>query len=715
MRLPPRTGGRRTPLLWPLAVCVALLVPACSGGSGESDDGAGASPFPGPGAPADTVPWGYIETGDLPEIRDRGYLRVVDVVKPEAQYLPRDGSLEALGRRLVELFAADLGLEIHYVLIPPGEDAHRYVLEGKGDVALGKLLGTTAMSSEEMIYSLPFRMVAAQIVTRADDTIEKAADLVGRRIAFQEGTPLYGPFEERLSQVPGIETVMVPADLHPEEILHRVATGEYDTALAESSWTDMALQYRDDIKVAIEADVDLTYAAAMRPGSGSLRREFDEFLLDELPTRGEERGYVTDLDGIKERNALRVLTVNGPASYFIYQGELRGFDYELAKKFADELGVHVQMVVVPSADELVPWLLEGLGDVIAAGSVMVGDDQEASVVKSRPYLYVTPTLVAPLDAPVFDSPGEMAGQTVVLRPHSPYWSIIYSIQALGIDISPQAAPTHYQAEHLIDAVARGEIEYAVEGSHLLDIELAWRDDVKAAGSLSTEVGLPWIVASDNQALMEEINAFIRREYRGTFYNILRKRYFDPDPKAVREAVAEAREGRLSPYDDLFRKYADQYSVDWRLVAAQSYQESRWNPNARSSTGATGLMQVLPRTGREFGFHDLLDPDVGVQAGVRYFQWCWERFEVSLPIADRAAFALAAYNAGWGHVSDARRLAAEYDMDPNRWVGNVEQAMLMKSRRDIAAKTRFGYVRGSEPVNYVRQIMERFRLFVRLTE
>ena len=171
------------------------------------------------------------------------------------------------------------------------------------------------------------------------------------------------------------------------------------------------------------------------------------------------------------------------------------------------------------------------------------------------------------------------------------------------------------------------------------------------------------------------------------------------------------DGAISPYDDLAQKYADQYGFEWRLIVAQMYAESRFDPSVRSSAGARGLLQVLPRTAAEFGFHNLDDPEEGLHAGVRYLVWLLNRFEPTLPTADRMAFVLASYNAGYGHVKDARIVAKREGWDPDRWFDNVERAMLMLSRRDVANTVRYGYCRGSEPVRYVREILQRARMYL----
>ncbi len=215
-----------------------------------------------------------------------------------------------------------------------------------------------------------------------------------------------------------------------------------------------------------------------------------------------------------------------------------------------------------------------------------------------------------------------------------------------------------------------------------------------------------------------VNEFIDREYRGLFYNVIYERYFRTNEGSARTGRSAPRTvGELSPYDAIVRRYAEQYGFDWRLIVAVMYQESRFDPQAQSFAGARGLMQVLPRTAEQLGFEDELahDPESSIHAGIRYLAWVRDRFDDELPVRDRMWFTLAAYNAGFGHINDARRIAAEEDLNPNRWFGNVERAMLLLSRPQYAQNARFGYCRCAGPVNYVREILNRYNAYLESTE
>jgi membrane-bound lytic murein transglycosylase F len=172
-----------------------------------------------------------------------------------------------------------------------------------------------------------------------------------------------------------------------------------------------------------------------------------------------------------------------------------------------------------------------------------------------------------------------------------------------------------------------------------------------------------------------------------------------------------REASISPYDALARRYGAAHNLDWRLVVALMYQESRFQEGLVSPAGATGLMQILPETAAELGVVDLHDPDESVRAGTLYLSRLVQRWDPRLPLSTRLRFALASYDAGLGHVLDARQLAREIGLNPDRWYGNVERAMLLLEQEQYFANAKCGYCRGSETVHYVEEIDRRYRLYI----
>jgi membrane-bound lytic murein transglycosylase F len=434
-------------------------------------------------------------------------------------------------------------------------------------------------------------------------------------------------------------------------------------------------------------------------------------LSDFQLTRRREEVHTGDLAEIRRKRVLRILTRNSAATYFLWRGKLMGFDYELARFLADSLDLRLDVVVPQRGEDLLTMLVEGHGDLIAASLTPSDAHRQKGVEFTRPYNYVSQVVVAPAGEDNLGSVEDLADRTVYVRHSSPYWSTLTKVRDTGIPIILQAAPEHLETEELVALVAHNIYPLTVADSHILDIELTWRDDVKAAFPIGDPVPLSWAVRDSNPDLLAAVNAFLDKEYRGLTYNVLRSKYFE-NPKKIRQHVKyRSKDGALSPYDDLVKRYSEEYGFDWRLIVALVNQESGFDPRARSFAGAVGLLQVLPRTGRDMGVTNLLDPESNIRAGLSYLSWVRERFDEDLPVRDRMWFTLAAYNVGAGHVRDARRVATEIGLNPDRWFDNVERAMLLLSRPEYARRAQHGYCRGREPVDYVREIQSRYEAYL----
>jgi membrane-bound lytic murein transglycosylase F len=270
-------------------------------------------------------------------------------------------------------------------------------------------------------------------------------------------------------------------------------------------------------------------------------------------------------------------------------------------------------------------------------------------------------------------------------------------------------------------VARGEIPLTVSDSHILNVALTYRDEIVGALTLSRggddEKAIAFAVRPQNTELAAYLDGFVKKTYRGLEYNLARKAYFEDKHRI---AVATTRRtgvsGELSPYDGVIKKYSESYGLDWRLMAAQAFHESGFDPNAKSWVGALGLFQVMPATGQEMGITELVDPpEGGVRAGIMYLDRQIKRMDPTIPFRQRVRFALAAYNVGYGHLVDARRLAAEIGLDPDRWFGNVENAIALLEDPQYHTKARYGYCRGTEPALYVSRIQNTYDNYVKIVQ
>ncbi len=681
-----------------------ILLNACSSEAPESEaELPGAQP-------------GYIETGDLEAIKKRGEFRIL-VHQAADDYLPRAGYPLDIEQRMAERFAREQGLKPVLVPVANYGGLLEALLAGQGDVVAANLT-VTSSRSEKVDFTIGVDETREVVVGLSEGPSARSLeDLGGHTVGVMRDTSFWELSQSLLAGRDEVSIVPLDPTLTSDDVLDGLVAGKYDFALQDSNVMDVVRTYREDVKTHFALGEERPLAWAVRPDSPELIKELNRYLTRERLTRAEVDAHTEDLEGIRERRVLRVITRNNAANYYLYRGELVGFEYELARRFAESLGVRLQMVVADNHESMIPMLREGQGDMIASFMTRTEGRQE-HVAFSRPYHYATETVVGRADEPAVDNPEALAGRTLHLRRSSSYWETAEALVDEGVDLTLEAVPSNVETEEIIARVARGAYDLTIADSHILASELTWRDDVQGLLLLGEPISHGWAVRQDNPELLEATNEFWNSEYRGLHYNILYKRYFQDDSRIRKHRdgrVDVVGGGQLSPWDDLTRTYSEQYGFDWRLVLSQMYQESEFDPSATSWVGAKGLMQVMPRTGQELGLTPLDDPEVSVHAGVKYMEWLRHRFPERLPVDEQMWFSLAAYNAGVGHVRDARRLAEQQGLDPDRWFGNVEEAMLLLSDPQYHRHARFGFVRGREPVNYVRHIRDRYRAYARLVE
>jgi membrane-bound lytic murein transglycosylase F len=653
---------------------------------------------------------------DLKQIRWRRELRVLlPNLRTALSYPPDDASSHEYEIELVKRFAEKHYLELDWVHVDRWDDLIPSLLSGEGDLIAANMTITESRRGK-VAFTVPIDTVREKLVVRIGDDVKSPEDLVGREVAVRERSSFWDLLKEFRNQHAGIELRLLPEHIPAYAILSGVSRGEYDIAAVDISQLEAQSELWPDLKVIDGLTRDSIIAWGVNPESRNLLAALNSFLGREQLKKQSQLVYKDDLPGIKNRQVLRVLTRNNAATYFVWRGQFLGFEYELMKRFADSQGLHLEMVVPNRWGDLIPTLKAGGGDLIAASMTVTDERKKQGIAFTNPYNLVTEELVARAEEPVFKGLKDLTGRTVVVRRTSSYWSTMQKLRDRGIDFQLEAAPDNMETEEIISRVASGDYDLTISDSHILSVELIWRSDIKPVLTLNGPVAHGWAVREEDQKLLTALNDFLDKEYKGRFYNFVYNKYFE-NSNRIRDHVAAHQEhsekGNISPYDAQVQKYAEEYGFDWALIVAQMYQESRFDPQAESWAGARGLMQILPTTGELFGVEDLHGVDTSIQTGVRYLAWLHERFEPELTVQDRMWFTLAAYNAGLGHVRDARSLARKMGWNPDRWFNNVERAMLLLSRRSFYQLATHGYARGKETVDYVRQIRDRYNAYVRL--
>ncbi|WP_277868773.1 membrane-bound lytic murein transglycosylase MltF [Salinivibrio sp. IB574] len=412
----------------------------------------------------------------------------------------------------------------------------------------------------------------------------------------------------------------------------------------------------------------------------------------------------TTLEKIRDRGVLRVGTLNNQLSYYIGPNGPTGLDYDLAKRFADKLGVKLEMTPTYTLSGLFPALERGDVDIIAAGLTIT--PQRLDAFRPGPaYYFVSQQVVyknghwRPRDVDDFNRDDAVMAVVEGSSHDLTLQSLKQAHPALSWQVVQDA-----DDDELLKQVANGDIDFTIADS--VDIALIQRThpDITVAMELSEDEPVAWFMKKQGDssvyALMVEFFGDLAQSGELT---ILEEKYFghvDQFDYVDTRAFLRAIESKLPKWEPLFKKYANEF--DWRLLAALSYQESHWNPRAISPTGVRGMMMLTLPTAKSVGVRNRLDPEQSIKGGALYLQRVLERVPDSVNPHERIWFALASYNIGFGHMMDARRLTEAQGANPNSW-SDVKKRLPMLAKRQYYTQTRYGYARGYEALSYVENI------------
>ena len=415
-----------------------------------------------------------------------------------------------------------------------------------------------------------------------------------------------------------------------------------------------------------------------------------------------------DLDSIQSRGVIDVLTLSSSTSYFYYKGEERGYEYELVKRFADDMGLEVNVIVADNVNKLTQMLLDSVGDIIAYDMPLTGDTKRL-MLHCGPERISEQVVVQRADNPITDVV-ELVGKEVHVERGSKYEERLRNLNnELGGGI--HIIPTHNDTlttEDLIGMVSKGEIAYTLADENLARINRTYYNNIDIYIKASFAQRSQWAVRKEMTRLAAAADAWAQEHNNSQAIQAINKRYFEMGKNIQSSSIMSIVDGRISAYDEIFKQEAAVIEWDWRLLAAMAYHESRFESGVVSWVGARGIMQLMPATAAAFGLSidSIEDPALNVRAAVRSMQSLENSLKSIEDPEEKIKFVVAAYNSGIGHVFDAMALAREYGKDAQRWYGEVEEAMLMKSNPEYynSEVCRFGYFRGKETTGYVRDVM-----------
>lgn len=411
----------------------------------------------------------------------------------------------------------------------------------------------------------------------------------------------------------------------------------------------------------------------------------------------------TCLERILEKGDITVITTNSAHSYYLYRDQAMGFEHDLAKAFAEFLGVDLNIVLADSWDDMVARLMANPESFIAA-STTITPSRKNQVSFSDGYLTTRQHIIVHRRNRRIRRANDLVGQTIHVRQGTAYQESLEALQDQGLEFLI-ALYEDIPTEELIRQVADKTIDITIADSNIAQLNRRYYPQVSVGRAIAEKNELGWAVSPQAAGLLNEINLFFNQiKANGEFKDIYQRYYSkanDFDFVDIRAYHRRLRT-RLPKYEAIIQDAAKQHGFDWRLIAAQIYQESHFRPSAESHAGAFGLMQLTQNTAQSLGVTEITDPEQNIQAGVQHLKNLYEYFNQATGL-DRLCIALAAYNIGQGHLMDARRLAVRKKLDPNKWSSLMEALPLLRYRK-YYRKSVYGYCRGTEPVDYVSQIL-----------
>lgn len=435
-----------------------------------------------------------------------------------------------------------------------------------------------------------------------------------------------------------------------------------------------------------------------------------------------------DLEAIVKEGKLRVSTTYSGTSYFLYRGRAMGFEYELLEHFAKYLDVEIEIVIANDINNLIPNLNSGEVDLIAHGLTVTQERQ--SLISFSDYIFLTHQVLIQkkpdnwrqmklheIDRVLIKDAIELDEKTVSVRAETSYMQRLQHLSSeIGGTIHIDTLDGKLTTNEIIKMVVDGEIEYTVADDNIASIMASYYPVLDIHVPISFSQRIAWATRTNSPELLAALNKWLANFKRTIDYHEIYRKYFENKRDFRRRSKSDyfsLNSNTISEYDEIIKERAEILSWDWRLLAAVIFQESQFDVRAKSWAGAGGLMQLMPLTAEEMGVKNRYNARENLVGGTKYLGILFDRFTDIEDDEQRIKFTLAAYNCGFEHVRDAQRLAEKRGLNPTLWDGNTEEMVVDLSNpkyyNDEVVK--FGYVRGIEPFNYVRQIFENYNRYI----
>ncbi len=413
--------------------------------------------------------------------------------------------------------------------------------------------------------------------------------------------------------------------------------------------------------------------------------------------------FKNDLEAIRGRGTLKVIARNNGTCYYEGPHGEEGFEYALVKAFADYLNVGLEMLVMENETAMVTALLSGKADLIAAGFI-VSDDLRQHLAFGPVYQQIQQQVVGRRDGAAPKTIADLIGK--------PIWVTAGGFQEKGLNILKKEHPelswltiSDYESEELLEMAGQGVIPLTIAESTTVALNQRYHPELKVHFAIDKGHNQAWVLHPHNWHLRRALGQWFALPSTVALLERLKQHYYGHLEKFDYVDITVFRkrlEQRLPPFRPHFMSAARKQGLDWTLVAAQAYQESHWDPEAKSFTGVRGMMMLTLETARLLSVKNRLDPRQSIDGGTRYLALLRKKIPDDIPEPDRTYMALAAYNVGFGHLADARALAAALGKDPKAWSDVRATLPLLRLKKYYRGLTH-GYARGAEPVSYVDRI------------
>ncbi len=644
---------------------------------------------------------------DLEMIYERGTLRVLLQKKNDVCVISK------IEKLLIEEFANTHNLSLEWVYVDNNWELVAELMTGNGDIVVGQDQGLSAGVHSQINYTHAWGSANYKILQRFDDIhINRIQDLTGRHVAAYKTSPIWDYLVKLSKTQTGMILQEIPRHVSYQKTIERVKTGQYDLAVVDSLFLDQGLISHHELQTSLGLSDERNMAWAVRSDAEELHKILNQYLNQQHLTHNVASVYRSDLPEMKEKGFLRIITNANTRHYYLNDGNLNGFEYELLSEFAANNQLRVDVVIAHSQEEMFELLLEGKGDVIAASLPTNFLQQNDLVQYTKPYDYASPVVIGRNTDDLIIDVRDFAGKRISLSRDNPYWNYMSRLKEQGLNFELIEANTE-NVETIMLKVAFGIYDFTITGNQQIRFNHIEKMGLSRKFVLSEPLAHRWVIRAKNDQLRNALNSFIESEYRGTKYNLLHAKYFKQAQDTLESELVKV--NPLSPYDEVTKHYSEQYGFDWRLITALMFQESRFNPNANSYAGAKGVMQFTKATAKLMGLSDTKNVEKSIDAGVRYLSHLRGKFDNSILLHDRMWFAVASYNSGYTRLKEARKLAVKMGLDKDKWFQNVELAMLMMAKPYKKNGKKIRNCRCGQTVVYVREIRTRYFNYIRLTE